>query len=236
MDLRAIVGEVESGAAGGGEDGGAVGGRERIVQMAFGGVAGLHQIAEVQVDIVEDECHETVGHYGRLIRAGRRSGVQALAVGMGAITGLLDGKVSDVLGLALVEDLEIFLTQVAERLPVGIAHDHGDQHQIDFGSESGRRVVRAHLSRIRIGGLRRRMPDATMLAMTIPKMRHGLFTSPGMQSVYSTPYMSHRARPSGSGFRYAVTAWTSYSLHPPRRWPARSAGSKSLRKKRPRLV
>jgi len=30
--------------------------------------------------------------------------------------------------------------------------------------------------------------------MTIPKMRHGLFTSPGMQSVYSTPYMNLPSR------------------------------------------
>ena len=156
MDLRAIVGKVERSAARGGVDGSPVCRCQGIAQMAFGGLAGLRQITEIQMDVVKEEGYEAVRRRGRLIGGGRR--FQGISGGSSflrdnPIAGLLYGEVSNFLGLALVEDLEIFLTQVAARHPVWIAHDYGDQHQINFGPERGGRVVRAHLCRIWIGYL-----------------------------------------------------------------------------------
>jgi len=56
-----------------------------------------------------------------------------------------DGKRGDRLRLALVEELEVFPLQIANRVPLLIADDYGHQHEIDFGAESRGGIGGSHL-------------------------------------------------------------------------------------------
>ena len=156
IQLFPIVGEVERGVAGRRIDGGARAGRERILQHAFRRFARLRQIAEVQMDIVKQPHDEMPGDGLRGWPGGFGLGI-SISVGLnggvrqsGRRLGLFNGKPRYFLQLAPVEELEIFLLQRADGMPLAIANHHGRQDQIYAGAEGEGRVALGHLG----GGLR----------------------------------------------------------------------------------
>ena len=65
---------------------------------------------------------------------------------MGGASAFSIGKLRDFLQLAFVEELEVFLLQRADGVPLRVANHHRHQHQIYPGAEGERRVALRYLS------------------------------------------------------------------------------------------
>ena len=69
---------------------------------------------------------------------------------MGGASAFSIENFDDLLKLAFVEELEVFLLQRADGVPRAVANHNGHQHQIYRGAEGERRIALGHLG----GGLR----------------------------------------------------------------------------------
>src|SRR5581483_6803791 len=107
----AIVGEIEHGAAGGGEDGGAFGGAERG-EIPFGGKASAQKIGGVEMHVVEEIGGEARGDRDerRALGGGaRNSGLRGAAGG-----GAIDGESRNILDFSAIGELKIVLLKIAD--------------------------------------------------------------------------------------------------------------------------
>src|ERR1035441_9668303 len=130
-----VVGEILDGLPGGSVDGGAIGGAQGGIDVPAGGIPRVRQIAELHVHVVEQVGDEAVGQVGRGFVFGWFVGV--FGGGRGATSfieaacRLLHGEARDILRLALIEELEIFLPEVACGFALAVADHHGHDHQVD---------------------------------------------------------------------------------------------------------
>ena len=127
--------------------------RERLLQHALCRFTRLPQIAGAQMQIVKEPHDEMPGDW---LRGGRGGFGLGISVGVGLDRsvgqnrrrfGLLNGKPRYFLQLAFIEELEIFLLQRADGVPLAIANHHRHQHQIYAGAECERRVMLRYLCR-----------------------------------------------------------------------------------------
>src|SRR5271167_4093114 len=129
--LRMIVCEVELGLAGGGEDGGPVR-RLQALEMSLSRVSRRCQITKLQMNVVEEIGNVTLGQ-GQASGASRRG---FLLDNGRPSPSPLHNKPADDLRLAIVQELEVFLLQVAYSVTLRVAYHDPDLNQIYLHLES----------------------------------------------------------------------------------------------------
>ena len=149
MNLAAIVGEIERYLPGSGVNRDTLLGRQRFAKISFRGVASLRQVAELEMNVVEQISDEArrdnrlrirrarAFFRGRLIR--RNFDV------LHPVAGFFERKPRNHLRFPLVEKLKIFFAKRPDRAPLLIADHHRHHHQVHFGRKRGLRVVRGDL-------------------------------------------------------------------------------------------
>ena len=133
MDFVPVLCEIDLVFAGGGEDRHAVLWPNRRRDVAPGRIARSADFLPLHVVIVKIENDETLRDgfrrrwcgLGGLARRRRRRSFQGM-VG----TGGLDRESQNVLGLAIVEQPEVLLPEIAHRAVLVVAHHHSHRHQV----------------------------------------------------------------------------------------------------------
>jgi len=115
----AVRSEIDDLGAGGGKDADEVGGLERRIQKAGGGIAGILKIGGGSVGVVEEEG-DGAGS-GRVRRGGLRGSVRV--------------KDGDGLTLAAIKELEVFLAESGDCLILRVANGDGEFDEIGLGGE-----------------------------------------------------------------------------------------------------
>ena len=155
LQLRLIVGELQYDLAGRGVDRCAIGRLHGGCDHARCGIARAREVFECRVHVVEQVGYEVVGEHRRrrgLARIRRfglwlRFQTRRLLFQHHRSARLLDGEPGDHLRLAIVQEPEVFLGQVAHGVAVAVAHDHGHGHQV-----YARREFRGRLFGLHFGG------------------------------------------------------------------------------------
>ena len=150
VELFAVRGEIERGLAGGGEDGGAVGGLQVRPDVLLRRFANLDEIAVAEVHIVEKKSHEMIGRDDiRLVGGGGflvRGAVDFRRPDNSFAAGFFQRKLRDDLRFASVGEGEVLLAKRADGLAAFIAHDDRHQDQVDLGFERDRFFLCGHFS------------------------------------------------------------------------------------------
>jgi hypothetical protein len=110
---------------------------------------GLREVAQAHVQIVEQENNEPGGHTGRLMcLSGRRSrGWSDIGV-RGGVGPSLKSESRNDLGLAVIEDLEIFFLETTYIPTLAITDNHGYQSNIHRAFDSKGAVPNWRLRRL----------------------------------------------------------------------------------------
>ena len=130
-------GEVLRDAAAGGEDRRAHVRVERGIQMFVRRLPRVEQIGGLHMDVVEDVRHVAAGDDGQGSRRRcKRIGCAHRCRSFKGVGGAgLHGELRDLLQLALVEELEVFLAQPADGIPVTVPNHHRHGNQVHPSAE-----------------------------------------------------------------------------------------------------
>ena len=113
-------------------------------QVPCGRGAGARQISECRVDVIEDISHIAPGGCRSIVRAQDRAGRKRrrLILSTGGGRSFLRGETRDHLGLAVIEELEIFLLETSHSTALCVAQHHANLHQFHAHSQGGQALLR----------------------------------------------------------------------------------------------